>query len=105
VGSVTDIPSTMPLDATNVIGLMNMRENVVILRGRYTTDAGHATHWMLGTLYTEDDTGTPVAVFAHDPWTGQQVTIDPTTKRVVKPTHFPLANFTANGYRMVTVNN
>jgi M26 IgA1-specific Metallo-endopeptidase N-terminal region len=105
LGILTGIPSNMPLDATNVIGLMNMRENVVILRGRYTTDEGNATHWMLGTLYTEDDNGNPVAVFAHDPWTGQQVTIDPATKRVVKPANFPLANFKVNGYRMVTVNN
>ncbi|MPZ55601.1 MAG: hypothetical protein GEU91_03705 [Rhizobiales bacterium] len=104
LGPFTAIAGNTPLDVTNVVGAMNMREQVVILRGRYTSDGTNVTHWMLGTLYTEDDNGNPTAILAHDPWTGQQVKIDPTTKRVVSPENFPLANFKVNGYRTVTVN-
>jgi hypothetical protein len=104
LGTLTTIAAGTPIEAANVIGAMD-NEQLVILRGRYVTEGGDtATHWMLGTLYREDTGGNPVAVLAHDPWTGQQVTIDPATKRVVTPEDFPLENFRVNGYQPVTVN-
>jgi len=103
LGAFAPIANGTPIDVANVIGAMDA-EQLVILRGRYIKDGAAATHWMLGTLYREDAGGNPTAVLAHDPSTGQQVTIDPATKRVVTPADFPLANFKVNGYRPVTVN-
>jgi hypothetical protein len=102
LGTLTTI-GAVPIDAANVTGAMD-NEQLVILRGRYVTEGGDpATHWMLGTLYRKDGLFI-TAIIAHDPWTGQQVTIDPATKRVVVPADFPLENFKVNGYRPVTVN-
>ena len=101
LGPFAAIPAASPLDAANVIGVMNTRDSVVILRGRYNRDGNAVAHWMLGTLYIDDGTGTPLAIIAHDPWTGRQVRIDPVTKRVVAPADFPLAGFKINGYRAV----
>ena len=42
-------------------------------------------------------------IVANDPWTGQQVQIDPVTKHVVLPANFPLANFTVNGMQSLTI--
>jgi hypothetical protein len=39
---------------------------------------------------------------AHDPWTGQQIEIDPASKTVVTP-GFPLRNFVVDGYQPVTI--
>ena len=104
LGTLTAIASGTPIDVANVIGAMDS-EQLVILRGRYSKDGGgSATHWMLGTLYRKDGGGNPTAVIAHDPWTGQQVTIDPATKKVVTPADFPLTNFKVNAYQPVTVN-
>jgi hypothetical protein len=51
---------------------------------------------------------TPIAamppVIGNDPWTGEQVMIDPATKKIVSPADFPLANFKIDGYQPVTVN-
>jgi hypothetical protein len=77
------------------------REKLVILRGTFTRNGGGAKHWVLGTLFREDSSGSVTAVVANDPWTGRQVTIDPLTKQVIAPADFPLANFTIDAYRPV----
>src|SRR5262249_18617334 len=66
-------------------------------------DNSTGVHWMLGTLYTRNASQTVDAVIANDPFTGQQVTIDPTTKKVVAPADFPLRNFTVKGYQRVVL--
>jgi len=102
LGPLASIASNAVLDGTNVIGLMR-REKLVILRGTFTRNGGGAKHWVLGTLFREDSSGTVTAVVANDPWTGRQVTIDPSTKQVIAPAGFPLANFTIDAYRAVTL--
>jgi hypothetical protein len=54
---------------------------------------------MLATLYTKTASNGVNTVVANDPFTGTQVEINPTTKRVTTP--FPLQNFTVNGYQPV----
>jgi hypothetical protein len=73
-------------------------QNLVILRGTYSTSGGTATHWMLGTMYLGS------VVLANDPWTGTQVSIDVRTRKVTEPANFPLANFKVDGYQAVAVN-
>ena len=104
LGTLKPITAGARLDSTNVIGAMQ-KQKLVILRGTYTTaSGGSATHWMLGTLFTRDNSDKLGAVVAHDPWTGRQVMIDPATKKVFSPASFPLAKFRVNGYRQVTLN-
>jgi hypothetical protein len=87
----------------NVTGALKQR-HLVILRGSFMQANGRtATHWMLATLYTRNNDNSLGPVIANDPWTGQQVEIDPVTKRVIAPSDFPLANFKVNGLRTVTV--
>jgi len=103
LGSLSSIPKATPLDNSNIIAPMN-HSKLVILRGRYIKSGGEvATHWMLGTLYTKNADGTVKEVIADDPATGQQVQIDPVTKKVISPAGFPLAHFMVNGYRPVTL--
>lgn len=103
LGPLAAIAKATPLDNSNIIAPMN-HSKLVILRGRYIKPGGEvATHWMLGTLYTKNADGTVKAVIADDPATGQQVQIDPTTKKVIAPADFPLAHFLVNGYRPVTL--
>jgi len=102
-GALTSLSGTTPLDATNVIGRMNQQQ-LVILRGTYKkSDGSAASHWLLGTLYTTADGGNLSTVVAHDPFSGAQIEIDPSTKRVLTP-NFPLANFKVNGYQRVSIN-
>ena len=92
LGPMTAISSRTPIEVANVIGVMDA-EQLVILHGTYQPEGGaKVRHWMLGTLYTTDSGSTPNAVIAHDPYTGQQVTIDLATKKVVSPANFPLTN-------------
>jgi hypothetical protein len=75
---------------------------LVILRGSYTKANGQpGTHWMLATLDTKDANGTVTTIVANDPWTGEQIEIDPHTKKVLS--NFPLRNFIVNGYQPVTI--
>jgi hypothetical protein len=93
------IAAATPLNAANVIGQLNVRR-LVILRGTYPkAGGGTATHHMLATLYTKTASNGVNTVVANDPFTGTQVEINPTTKRVTAP--FPLQNFTVNGYQPV----
>jgi hypothetical protein len=86
----------------NVIAQMK-KKNLVLLHGTYQDGSKTAESWMLGTLFSAEEDGTPVAVFANDPFTGEQVQIDPDTKTVVSPRKFPLKNFTVDGYQSVTI--
>jgi hypothetical protein len=102
LGSLTAIPAAQPLDLTNVIDPLRHHEPVII-RGRYRkSGGGRTTHWMLATSFIVDGVGTVTAIVANDPWTGQQVRIDPFTKMVASPAAFPLENFKVNGFRVVT---
>jgi hypothetical protein len=101
LGGLTVIADDTPLNNANVIGSMNAGK-LVVLRGTYKKSGGTtATHWLLGTLYTRDPGNGVNAVVANDPSTGEQVHIDPATKKVIVPADFPLKNFKVNGYRPV----
>jgi len=102
LGVMTSIAAATPLNAANVIGEINARR-AVILRGTYTSGSSTATHYMLVTLVTKSG-ATVKTVVANDPWTGTQVEISPTTKKVVTP-GFPLAGFKVDGYQAVTALN
>jgi hypothetical protein len=100
LGLMKPIAAATPLNATNVIGQLNLRR-LVILRGTYAkAGGGTGTHHMLATLYTKTASNAVSTVVANDPFTGRQVEINPATKRVTTP--FPLTNFTVNGYEAVT---
>jgi hypothetical protein len=104
LGTLTTISGGTPLNGTNVIGSMDA-EKLVILRGTYKkSDGSIGTHWMLGTLYTKAADDSVSTVVANDPFTAQQIEIDPATKRVLSPANFPLTNFKVNGYQPVTLN-
>jgi hypothetical protein len=100
LGAMKPIAAATPLNATNVIGQLNVRR-LVILRGTYAkAGGGTGTHHMLATLYTKTASNAVSTVVANDPFTGKQVEISPATKRVTTP--FPLKNFTVNGYLPVS---
>jgi hypothetical protein len=102
LGALTPLGDGAALDESNVIASLRARQ-VVLLRGRFRKDGGAGTHWMLATSFTTDADGNVTAVVADDPWTGLQVRIDPATKRVIAPAHFPLAAFTVTAFQTVTV--
>lgn len=102
LGSLLTLGPSDPIDDSNIIGPLKAR-NVVIVRGQYDTGNGTATHWMLATLFTADSSNVTIALVALDPWTGQQVFIDPTTRQVTRPAGFPLANFKVDGYVVMTL--
>ncbi len=103
LSGVRSLSSGTTIGDSNIVGALKGRK-AVILRGRYTAENGRATiHWMLATLFTSDGSGTTTALVADDPWTGQQVRIDPTTHMVTKPANFPLAGFRVDGYQVVTL--
>ena len=97
------IPANVPLRFDNVLKPLKQRK-LVLLRGTFFNGTSTVTHWMLATLYTADADDRAQTVVAHDPWTGAQVMIDPSTKRVISPQNFPLADFRVNGFRKVTLN-
>jgi hypothetical protein len=100
LGPMKPIAAGAPLNASNVVGQLNIRR-LVILRGTYAkAGGGTGTHHMLATLYTKNTSNAVSTVVANDPFTGTQIEINPTTKRVTTP--FPLKNFTVNGYQAVT---
>jgi hypothetical protein len=92
------------INDSNIIGQLKLR-NIVAISGQYTASGGGtATQWMLATLFKTDGSNVTTSLVANDPWTGQQVFIDPTTRQVTQPANFPLANFRVNGYAVVTLN-
>lgn len=103
LSGVRNMASGASIDDSNIIGSLKAR-NAVILRGRYTAENGKVTlHWMLATSFTSDGSGQTTGLVANDPWTGQQVRIDPTTHMVTQPAKFPLTNFRVDGYQVVTL--
>jgi hypothetical protein len=103
LGTFAAIAANAALNDSNVIGAMKTSQ-LVLLRGTYTKANGNsAKHWLLGTLYTTFGNAVG-AVIANDPWTGDQVMIDPATRKVVSPANYPLANFRIDGYQPVTLN-
>ena len=103
LGAFHTIGTGTALNDSNVVGAMKM-QRAVVLRGTYAKKGGGtATHWMLGSLFTTQSNGAPLRVVANDPYTGQQVQINLSTKRVVSPTAFPLSKFTVDGYQTVTL--
>jgi hypothetical protein len=93
-------PAT-PLNNANVIGKLNA-QNWVVLRGTYQKPGGGTgTHYMLATLYTKRGPAAEL-VIANDPFTGEQIAIDPATKDVVVPNNFPLPGFKVNGYATIS---
>jgi hypothetical protein len=103
LGELKTLAANARLNNANVIGEMKVGR-LVIMRGSYTRNNGaKVEHWLLGTLYTTSGNVLD-SVIANDPWTGMQVMIDPSTKKVVSPAAFPLANFKVDGYRPVTLN-
>lgn len=104
LGSVVTLGADDTINDSNIIGPLKSR-NVVLIRGQYNkSDTVTTDHWMLATLFTADSSNVTTALVANDPWTGQQVFIDPATRRVTRPANFPLVNFRVNGYRVVTLN-
>jgi hypothetical protein len=104
LGPFTAMAGADPIGDANVIGPLKARK-VVAIRGRFTKeDGGIAQHFMLATLFTANRNGIVTALVADDPWTGQQVRIDPVTKTVVSPANFPLARFKVNGFQVITLN-
>ena len=78
---------------------------LVILRGSYRKANGAVgKHWLLATMFTSNAKGTTLDVVGNDPWTGEQVTIDPKTKTIASPPDFPLRGFKVDGYQAVVFN-
>jgi hypothetical protein len=99
LGPLKSIPAATALDTTNVIGAMNLHR-LVILRGHYKKGASSVTHYMLGTLFTKQGSKI-LSIVANDPYTGTQVEISPSTKKVTTP-GFPQPTFIVDGYQQVT---
>ena len=51
----------------------------------------------------DPDTIAVIGLIANDPYTGKQVRIHPTTKKVVSPTGFPLTTFKVTSFRVITL--
>lgn len=103
LGPLTKIPLAARLGGTNVIHAFN-QQKLAILHGTYIKNGKKAEHWMLGTLYITGAGNVVTAVVANDPYTGAQVQISTSTKRVAKPKNYPLADFIVDGYQTVTIN-
>ena len=98
IETMKPIAPAVRLNGNVVIGALKVGR-WVILRGTYKKPNGaRATHYMLATMYSLYPNGLPALVFANDPFTGEQVAIDPVTKKVVQPQGFPLAGFIVDGY-------
>jgi hypothetical protein len=103
LGALVSIDAGTPIGDANVIGALKQRR-VAIIRGNFQRpNGGLSLHWMLATLFTTEG-GTLSELVANDPFTGQQVRIDPNSKQVVSPANFPLANFTVDRFQAVTLN-
>ncbi|HXD84605.1 MAG TPA: hypothetical protein VN599_09250 [Rudaea sp.] len=103
LGPLTNIAAAAHLNGTNVVHAFN-HQQLAILRGTFTKSGKKVEHWMLGTLYVTGAGNVVTSITANDPYTGEQVEISPTTKKVVKPKNFPLTTFVVDGYQTVTVN-
>ena len=102
-GPLMTLGASQPLTNANVIRPLR-QDKLVVLRGKYQDGAVRRFHWLLATSFTVNETGTPDRVIASDPWTGRQVRISVSSKRVVQPTGFPLLDFKIDAYRVITLN-
>ena len=100
MGDLVDLPPSQAMDDSNVVGNLKQRQ-VVILRAT----SGTSTHWLLATSYTIRF-GRPFRIVALDPWSGRQVLINPTTKKIVAPKHLGavLRTLVVDAYQPVTLN-
>ena len=96
-GPALAIAAATPISAANILGRLKAN-NVVLIQGASAV----GTHSMLATSYTVNAGGTVTALIALDPYTGRQVRISPTTKKVTSP-GFPLTTFKVASYRVLTL--
>lgn len=101
-GPWTDIGAADSLGEANVIGPIRARQ-VVIVSGTYDNGEGRNSHYLLATSFTDKKDGTVTGLVADDPWTGQQVLIDPISKAVTSPRDFPLHGFKVKRFQTVTL--
>jgi hypothetical protein len=101
LGTFTRIGANASL--SNTVAPAMRQGDLVLLHGKYTNGGAAAESWMLGTLFTADESGPVLRVLANDPVTGLQVQISSSTKMVVSPSGFPLTNFKVDGYTRVTI--
>jgi hypothetical protein len=97
-GAPIILPAPTPISLANIAGQIKAN-NVVVISG----PSAVGTHTMLATGYMVNGVGAIVALIANDPYTGRQVRISPTTKKVIAPAGFPLATFTVTAYRVMTI--
>ncbi len=101
LGKLRRLEADEPLTARVVARLA--ADELVLLRASYRNFGEEAVHWMLATSYTVNADGQVNGIIANDPWTGQQVTIDPVTKSVTSPENHPLLDFVVSGFQIVTL--
>jgi hypothetical protein len=105
LGAFSALAPQTKLNSNNVLGQLKL-QRLVILRGSYSkAGGGTAEHYLLATMFNAKVSGAINAVVANDPWTGEQVLIDPSSKAVLYPAGFPLKDFKVDGYRSVTLLN
>ena len=97
-GAPIVLPAPTPISLANIAGQIKAN-NVVVISG----PSAVGTHTMLATGYMVNGVGAIVALIANDPYTGRQVRISPTTKKVIAPAGFPLSTFTVTAYRVMTI--
>ena len=97
-GAVIALAAATPISAANILG--HLKANKVVL---ISGPSAVGTHSMLATSYQTDSAGTVIGLIANDPYTGKQVRIHPTTKKVVSPTGFPLTTFKVTSFRVITL--
>lgn len=97
-GPVIELAAATPISAANILRYLNANR-VVLISG----PTAQGTHYMLATSYQTDGTGKVIGLIADDPYTGQQVRIHPTTKKLVAPAGFRLSTFKVTSFRVITL--
>jgi len=97
-GPVTTLAAAAPISAANILGPLKVNKLVLI-----SGASAVGTHFMLATSYQTDAAGNVIGLIANDPFTGKQVRIHPTTKKVVWPAGFPLTTFKVTSFRVITL--
>jgi hypothetical protein len=101
-GRWTQIAAAEPIGENNVIGALRAH-HAVIVSGTYDNGDGRKTHYLLATSFTDKADGSITGLVADDPWTGHQVLIDPDSKAVSRPAHFPLHGFKVTRFQTVAL--
>lgn len=101
-----DLPDATPINNANILGALKRGDLVIVICGHVTAgqDTPGRPHWMLATLFRTNPANIATHIVANDPWTGKQVLIDITSKRVTSPANFPLKDFKVEAYRVVKLN-